>query len=802
MISIKTFNGEVPRAQPHLLPDNAAQSATDCDFTTVSLTGLPDYVFRQTTAATSIKSAFCYANSDNGPLNVRYYAWQQDADVVRGPVADDAYDRMYWTAAPDYRIKVTRDSTLGSSSEPDPAKTYWAGVPAPEFAPTANTTSMTYGGSSVTDVVAICETATGTVLSSTSILSTAYNATYLTESASEISLSFDYSALCRVRPSGGIGAGSSLPTDMVLSGVSPTYAAVPTYNGLVTTYEQIGVVSTSTPVNTYATSGTPIPLVTYKKGGVDFVRYDDWLDAPLGNTLYVPTTGEYRVQTGQEYGPYGGDNGFGYAPTYGQATLVTGFKTLYDIGGGWYATDASAVSPGGLSSAATLAIQVYFGSNVITLRENATRSTFGLSGYTGYFQYSPGKLSIFINATGSSTMVEQRVYAYTYVNIFGEEGPLSPPLELPVNEGHSVAVTVQGLAATDYAPINKIRLYRSATGSTTTTLLFVEEFENAVSVTYTDSKPAAVLGEENRTSTYFPPEADLRGLIALPNGILVAFKGNEVHVSEPYLPFAWNPENIIPTQETVVSVCAAEGGFYITTLGHPYFVSGVTPDAMSSIKLDAVQAGVSKGSICNIGPAVLWASNDGIVFARGGSASMDWSFNFFTRKVWRDLYEQRLHLMRFSAHDGHLVVWFEDGYPGFLVKFDETQPSMTKLLRGFYAAAVDPRRDELLVSLNGRDLHGFKAGSGSAFVWHSKDFVAPKPTNLGAVQIVGDGAATVHCYADGVLRQSKTVTFDKKGTVYRLPSGFLARRWSFKIEGSGVIDEFNAAISPGEFAGV
>lgn len=789
MISIKTFNGEVPRAQPHLLPDNAAQSATDCDFTTVSLTGLPDYVFRQTTAATSVKSAFCYANSDNGPLNVRYYAWQQDADVVRGPVADDAYDRMYWTAAPDYRIKVTRDSTLGSSSEPDSAKTYWAGVPAPEFAPTANTTGLTYGGGTITDVVAICETSTGTALSSESILNTTHNATYLSKTASEISLSFDFNASCRVRSEGGIGGVSTLPSGMSLSGVVAVFVQAPAYAGPV--YADQGV------FNSYTMTGKPISLVSYTKSGATYVRYDDWADAPLGDALYAGEPSALTVTT-STYDV----NVFEWKNAVTPISIITGYTTYHNIGGGWYCTDKNAASPGGTSSASTLAVQVYFGGNVVTLRENAARSTFGLSGYTGYFQYSSGKLSIFVSATGSSTMVEQRVYAYSYVNIFGEEGPLSPPLELPVNEGHAVALTLRGLTSTSYAPIDKVRIYRSATGSNATTLLFLEELENSNSITYTDSKLAAALGEENRTSTYFPPEDGLRGLIALPNGILVAFKGNEVHVSEPYLPYAWNPENIIPTQETVVSVCAAEGGFYITTLGHPYFVSGLTPDAMSSIKLDAVQAGVSKGSICNIGPAVLWASHDGIVFARGATASMDWSFNFFTRKVWRDLYESRLHLMRFSAHDGHLVVWFEDGTPGFLVKFDEAQPTLTKLKRGFYAAAIDPRRDELLVSLNGRDLHGFKAGAGSAFVWHSKDFVLPTPANHGAAQVVGEGEVTIQCYADDILRQTKTVTATRKGVIYRMPDGFRARRWSFRIEGTGLIEEFNVAGSPREFQGV
>ena len=48
---------------------------------------------------------------------------------------------------------------------------------------------------------------------------------------------------------------------------------------------------------------------------------------------------------------------------------------------------------------------------------------------------------------------------------------------------------------------------------------------------------------------------------------------------------------------------------------------------------------------------------------------------------------------------------------------------------------------------------------------------------------------TVSVYADGTLKHSEVATITDTGsTVLRLPSGFLARRWSVKFVGSVEIE--------------
>jgi hypothetical protein len=780
VISLKQFSGEFPRVAAHLLPDTAATAATDCDFTANVLTGINDFANPIATGLSGIRSVFAYANSDSGDLATHMYAWQDDADIVRGPVANDAFDRMYWTAAPDYRLMVTRDAMAGNGAAPDPAKTYWVGCPAPVLAPTVETNAFTYGGARLTDIVAVCETPTGTILSSESILSIS---AVTNDTASGVVVKASYAATCKMYSESAASLSGALPSGFVPEGMQPLYTRI---------VESYATDDFGAAVLVRSAEGLTLSMPKYTYSGKTYFHWQDWVHAPLGATIYDVEPWTTRT--------------FGDKAVWKDPMSVKSSTPMTHIGSGWYCSDPLAQPPAGpTNTGSTLALRLYFGQDYVTLRETADRSSIPTAGYVGYFLYQNGIIEAYIRAIGGSTLIEERLYGATYVNIFGEESAMSPLAEVAVKEGYQAKVTAAGLLATPYAPIAKIRIYRSATGSNSTEMLFAAELDNASSVEFADAMTAASLGEPFSTVGFLPPEEGLRGLVALPNGILCAFKNNEVHFCQPYLPYAWRIEDIMTTSDTVVGSCAAEGGLYLTTRTNPYFISGITPDAMSQIKMTSIQAGVSKGSICNIGPVVAWASNDGIVTASGGVASLDFSFRFFMRNDWRKRYGDRLHLMRFNTHDGHLVCWFEDGTPGFLLRYDEAEPSMTKLSRGVYAACVHPKSDELYLCLNSSDIYAFKHYNAARkkFSWASKDFIIARPTCFGVVQAVGSGEVTIDITADGVLRSSKTVALSDTGMqVYRLPGGFLARKWSVLVTGTGLVSELNIAVSPAEFVNV
>jgi len=248
-------------------------------------------------------------------------------------------------------------------------------------------------------------------------------------------------------------------------------------------------------------------------------------------------------------------------------------------------------------------------------------------------------------------------------------------------------------------------------------------------------------------------------------------------------------------------MAATDDGLYVTTIAEPFLVAGVSPDSMTDRRIPAIQAGVSKGSICSVGSTVAYASHDGIVMLRGVDASLDLSFQFFTRETWRDRYLSKMHLMRLNAHDGNVVLWFEDGTPGFLLRTEEGAPSLTKLLDPISAAFMYPVGDALYVA-SGSGVFEFKGGAkGKAFSWKSKDFILPKPENFGCLQLVGKGAVSFEVFADGVSTHSGTVELSATDrNVFRLPAGFLCRRWAVKLTGvaGAEVTELHLAKTPAE----
>lgn len=770
MISLKGFTGEFPRSPAHLLPDNAAKDAVDCDFTANVLTGLHDFSNAVGTGVSGTRSAFFYAASKSGPLQTNTFAWSEDADVVRGPIANDAYDRMYWTTGG--AMQVTRYAlNRASNGKPGLENTFAVGVPAPTTVPVVSAgPRMVYGGSYLTSVSAFGETSSGAEVSvsalsistiqddsSTLQLRGSYTPPWLIQSTTP--KQYNYAP-----PVGFTGDASwstklSAEPPVLLPSSQWAYPSSPTYE----------IKSLQTIANFFTKDGS----------SAIYAWQGDYATNPLPATMYCNRRASF----------------------YDALEVVQ----LTYIGNGWYCSDASATNPDVVVDTAktTLAVKLYFGNTVVILRESEARSTFPIAGYSGEFVYDNGTITVNMRTTDSEKAgVEARAYVYTYVNIFGEEGPPSAPVEVTVPTGKTVTLVLSGVSAHQYAPINKLRLYRTATGSQSTEYLFVNEFNNSTTVRYTDNKLASSLGEPLSTLGYRPPETGLRGLTALPNGVLVAFKNNELHFCEPYLPYAWKAENILTTADTVIGVCAAEGGFYVTTRSVPYFVSGLTPDAMSQQKISSIQAGVSKGSICNMGSAVVYASNDGLVAMQGLNASLDFSFRFFTRNDWRKRYGDKLDKMRINAHDGHMVVWFEDGTPGFMIRFDETEQSFTKLKRGFYAAAVHPKNDELYVCLDGSNMVAFKnfGAPRRPYSWTSKDFVLPKPASFGGIRMLGSGSVTVRVYADDeLLHTAQVVLSETASTTFRIPPR-RSRRWSFALDGQGEVVEFDVASTFAELA--
>ena len=153
-----TFGGKAPRVSPRLLADTLAQTATDVNLESGRLVPVKENSTVDpsngvsTLANTTKQSIFKYTDSPE-----RWLQFDEDVDVVRGPIAGDTNDTIYWSGQSFPRMGR---SDIILSGAPYPSAFYRLGIPAPTAAPTVaiaaatqiNATITTTNGSGVITV--------------------------------------------------------------------------------------------------------------------------------------------------------------------------------------------------------------------------------------------------------------------------------------------------------------------------------------------------------------------------------------------------------------------------------------------------------------------------------------------------------------------------------------------------------------------------------------------------------------------------------------------------------------------------
>lgn len=430
----------------------------------------------------------------------------------------------------------------------------------------------------------------------------------------------------------------------------------------------------------------------------------------------------------------------------------------------------------------------------------------------------PGGVNATISADGVVKLLfrtyESRGYLLTHVNDLGEESAPSDAVSVNIDAMH--IVTVSATAPTNFAgyrALAKYRYYRTAV-STTGVAGFQFLADKTSPTAFDDTTETAALGEPPPGDYYGLPPVGGVCLSYAGTGMLAIGKGNTVYFSEPYLAHAWNPFNYVTLPYTVVNMQDSQAGLVVLTEGGPYLVTGVTPDAMSPYKLPVIQGCLGKLGVADLGDAVAFVSNDGVVITSGGDASLDLSQKFWTRDDWRPSWAS--YDLRLAYHDGCIYGSYpstasNSGKPvyGFALRLDDAAGTLTYTNYKMDAVAYAPDQDGMFFS-SGKQIYKMSSATNwtrvKEFKWHSKVFVLPKPENFGVMQIVLEadrsGAppkVTVEVFAEKgpTLAMDKVHTQAFEGIGYhtaRLPPGFLARHWSFQIIGSaGIVKQFHVA---------
>lgn len=349
----------------------------------------------------------------------------------------------------------------------------------------------------------------------------------------------------------------------------------------------------------------------------------------------------------------------------------------------------------------------------------------------------------------STGTAETRAYVYTYVGTFGsvlEESAPSPAASISL-ASTTTTVTVSGFstAPTTSAGYNitAIRIYRSVTSGTSAQYLYVGEVSvnpatGAAAGSFTDNVAAASLGAAI-TSTYFtPPPATLRGLIAMPNGILAGFTGNQVWFCEPYLPHAWPVSYMMTVGAPIVGLGVFGQTLVVCTTQTPFLITGSQPGAMSQEKVPLPEPCVSKKSITSDQFGVLYASPNGLVSIAPGTQDVI-TRPLFTRDEWQEYVPSS---MVGVIYQNMYICFYQVGSTksALILMRGDTPPLVTLDLAAQAVFLTRSTANVYYVSPLDNNIYQLDADTvnNTYYEWTSKKFILPEPTNFAVVKAQAD----------------------------------------------------------------
>jgi hypothetical protein len=396
---------------------------------------------------------------------------------------------------------------------------------------------------------------------------------------------------------------------------------------------------------------------------------------------------------------------------------------------------------------------------------------------------------------------EDRVYLYTFVTADGEEGaPSLPSILVTVGNGLAVTVGMTTDPEIDGVFVNSKRIYRTIPTSTGAADYYYVDEVPIAQETYVDTKNHIELGERLPSLEWYMPPEGLKGLIVLPNGVMMGFKGNQIIQSEPYQPHAY-PESFKKTVDNpIVGLAAFAQHVVVATSENPYLATLSDPLTISFKKLDTVEPCSFRRSMVTFGYGVMYVSPNGLILVTANGAQNVLK-GVWDPDDWKELIE--------ASTDAYAVVHDEKYYLTFVDEnlyidappvattyiFDpsESPLQITSLSEHSHSGACVDRDEDKLFFLGQQTgplgpcvyQHDPEESAGTsrlAGTWLSGTFVMSYPCSMGAAQVMfepsGFDLCQISFYIDGLHHYTVVVTDMEP---FRLPGGFLGRDWSIQL---------------------
>jgi hypothetical protein len=467
---------------------------------------------------------------------------------------------------------------------------------------------------------------------------------------------------------------------------------------------------------------------------------------------------------------------------------------------------------------------------------------------------APGAITGIVSG-GASATLKSVAYVQTFVSAYGEEGPPSAPFTYSAQKIDATYTIT--LAAADPADLGtnrnltKSRIYRTITATNgTTTYFFVAEVAIATA-SYADNAAvvtdAVIAFNAQLTSTNWQgPPSDLQGWVSLSNGIVAAFRQNEIWFCEPFRMHAWPAIYVLAVEYPIVGLGVQNNSLVVCTDGFTYTCTGSNPSSMSLQKVAGLMPCTSRGSIVSAVEGVYFSTPAGLALVTAAgvviatkelirkdkwnalvslntlrAAQLGVAYYAFGRAIQGVFQASAFDPVDFQQSD------FSGARNGLLIDPTSKSVAFNKLTSSDPISNIltDVWSNEVFVIQNGQvqwlDISDTQQLR-DPYVWRSKlfqagtkkNFQAAKiyftvPPNTPALNLVADtnqGQLTgslvsgqyglFRVYADDALVMVRELR--RSGEQFRLPSGFKADLWQFEIEAIVEIDNMQVATSATE----
>lgn len=380
----------------------------------------------------------------------------------------------------------------------------------------------------------------------------------------------------------------------------------------------------------------------------------------------------------------------------------------------------------------------------------------GWAGANAALTYTP-VASVSGTATDPTSTPLTSTYLVTYLTTWGEESAPSNPSNIVTwRAGQTVAISCPGAITGEYS-INRIRIYRSNTGSSRTT--FQRVVDAAVGVTsYTDSATSASLGEVCPSFDWNPPLDSMIGLTDMGNGMLAGFSGNTVYFCEPNYPYAWPAKYDTTVVGQIVGMAAFGQTLVVGTTDGLVLLSGIDPAAMSQETPKGSHACTSKRSMVAMMGGVVYASPVGLSFV-SAAGPVNLTASILSKDEWASYVPSSIDGYTI---DGRYYAFYDTGtvQASLIFSFGE-DPGFVKCDQFITAGYTEERSNALFVvnrlsTVN--TLMEWNSGTAMLASWRSKDYRFHSGVCMARAKVVASSYPVVFkLFGDGVLKLTQNV---------------------------------------------